>query len=539
MSDSDARRGQDVLFASLPLPALRFRGFVCVAANAAYEAFMGYRAEQVVGRGVGALIELVATEGTSYVLEETWRRFSTHLPSSGELWCKVTDARGELRAVRVQWSLRDEASDEFYVFLSDAEAEHQAKELAEALARAGGELVRCEDERDVLERAADALSAQSLEVSILLFPSDGGPLEYGPHRSLPKSPPLDDRVRAALLASRPARDTLHRLNPRFDEQRAAFFDDPRPAVELAYPAFPRSALDAALAGTHLVQAPLFVDGEPYGALIVRSPTLTPSRAATIEMFAGLVARAIESVCMRRGAAARLEELQRLQTELLEHERLAALGEAAAVMAHEVRNPIAAILNAIAVLRRQAPIAGDAGEMVRVIAEEAARLERLVRDLLDLGRPLRPRPHATDLGELAKTCAGIVGSRPADEALEVRIVDESPPTFAWVDPDLLQLALMNVLQNAAQANGGAGTVLLRVSASNDGAVVSVEDQGPGFSDEVSRRMFEPFYTTRAAGTGIGLAVVRRIVEACAGAIEVDRAPAGGARFRMRFPIAAAE
>src|SRR5205814_6987738 len=131
---------------------------------------------------------------------------------------------------------------------------------------------------------------------------------------------------------------------------------------------------------------------------------------TVEMYAGLVARAIENVRLHARATARMEELQRLQGELVARERLAALGEAAAVMAHEVRNPIAAILNAAALLRRDADAGGASGAMCTVIAEEAGRLERLVCDLLDLGRPLAPHIGAVDLLDLFERTRDLLASR---------------------------------------------------------------------------------------------------------------------------------
>ena len=116
---------------------------------------------------------------------------------------------------------------------------------------------------------------------------------------------------------------------------------------------------------------------------------------------------------------------------------------------------------------------------------------------------------------------------------VTVQPTSTPVRAWVDPDLLQLALLNVLQNAVQASPPGAEVVVQVSADADRARVAVEDRGPGFSGELAARMFEPFFTTRASGTGIGLAVVRRVVEANSGVITLGRGEAGGGRFEMAF------
>ena len=245
----------------------------------------------------------------------------------------------------------------------------------------------------------------------------------------------------------------------------------------------------------MVQAPLFVDDAAYGALVVTSDALTPTLAGTIEMFAGLVARAIENVRANGRALARLEDLERLQGELVERERLAALGEAAAVMAHEVRNPIAAILNAVAVLRRGDPGEAPDAEMYRVIAEEAARLGQLVSNLLDLGRPLLPRVCPVDLGELTARSADVLVRRGGAAGCTVHVDAERARAVAAVDPDLVQLALLNVIQNAVQASPG-GRVRVGIELRGELAAVVVDDSGPGFSAAVASRMFEPFFTTRA-------------------------------------------
>ncbi|MGD6643566.1 histidine kinase dimerization/phospho-acceptor domain-containing protein, partial [Xanthomonas citri pv. citri] len=132
---------------------------------------------------------------------------------------------------------------------------------------------------------------------------------------------------------------------------------------------------------------------------VQSTTLTPANAGALELFAQLIGGALENVRHHRAAEARLAEVSRLQNELIASERLTALGEAAGVVAHEVRNPLGAILNTVAVLKRE-PRLGPAGaSAVEMLEEEAIRLEDIVRDLLDAVRPLEPRPRPVSLGEM--------------------------------------------------------------------------------------------------------------------------------------------
>ncbi len=543
-------RGEEVMvrLGAIATPVLCIEGMRCIAVNAAYEALMGFEPADVVGKTIDELVDFVAVRGDTAFMETQIAAIESGEPSDGQMWCRVTDKLGRIRPLRVQWTQPDERQ-RFLIFLLDAAQESMSKAIAESLARAGGELVHAHDESDVLERAADALFAQGFSITILLLDGEATELRYGPRRAH-MVPELRSAGMAALAAFRPERDVLERVNPGFHERRAAFVHDAASTVRSGYPEAAHEALERSLAGSHLVQAPLFVEGVAHGALVVYGPTLTPARAATIEMFAELVARALESVRSRQRAQQRLEELQRLQTELLERERLGALGEAAAVMAHEVRNPIAAISNALAVLRRQPAPSSEGADMLRVIGEEAARLERVVRHLLDLGRPLTPRRQSVDLLELATDCVRTLRDRHEFAGVEVAVRAEGE-VFAHVDPDLLQLALLNVLQNAAQVTPSGGTVVIDVAVTGapaegalgadgaDGAseaveaIVAVEDEGPGFSEELVRRMFEPFFTTRPSGTGIGLAVVRRTIEANGGTIALGRGARGGGRFEIRF------
>jgi signal transduction histidine kinase len=228
------------------------------------------------------------------------------------------------------------------------------------------------------------------------------------------------------------------------------------------------------------------------------------------------------------------ELERLQRELVERERLAALGEAAAVMAHEVRNPIGAILNAVAVMRHVPPGGAEAIDMMRVIQEEALRLERLVRDLLDLGRPLLPRCLPVDLFELASASVSLLRDRRECDGVTFELGQAPGSAVAEVDPDLVQLAVLNIVRNAAQASPPGSEVRVAVGRIADSVRITVEDAGPGMEEDVVRRAFEPFFTTRPAGTGIGLAVVRRVVEVHAGEVHVSRCEGRGSRVELVFP-----
>lgn len=377
---------------------------------------------------------------------------------------------------------------------------------AEGFARAGSDLFRARDEREVMERAADALAAQGFTVTFLLIERDEPYLVHGPSRS-----PIHYADREALQAVRLPRALLTQINPRFHEGRAIFLPDVQQSVNVAYDEGIARSVEAARPGRFAMQAPLIVDDEPYGAVVLTSDKLSPELSGAAEVFAVLVARAIENV--------------RTRATLVQNERLAAIGEAAAVMAHEVRNPVAALLNAVTLLRKGD---GSREELLSMIADEAHTLERIVSDLLALGRPITPRLQLDDLRTPVQRALEVARMREPSARV---VLNDGDAVLASMDPDLVQIAVLNLVRNAREAGGEPIEVF--VETVRGAPQVRIDDRGPGIPTALGRRVLEPFYTTRPAGTGIGLAAVRRIVEACGGAVEVGATERGGGRVTMIF------
>ncbi|HHH27076.1 MAG TPA: hypothetical protein ENK57_01835 [Polyangiaceae bacterium] len=234
-----------------------------------------------------------------------------------------------------------------------------------------------------------------------------------------------------------------------------------------------------------------------------------------------------------------DELEAAQRELVNQARLAAIGELAAVVAHEVRNPLGAIFNALSALNRVAT--GRDGndepvtQLLGILKEEAHRLERIVSDLIDFSRPA---PSSKRDLALAPIAAEALDSAAADaEAREVKLeLDADEGLRAVVDEHLLRRALLNLVDNATQATKRGGVVRVRVARDDEGAFVEVADEGHGIPDDDLGRIFEPFYTTRATGTGLGLAVVRRFADSHGGTIDVSSAPERGSVFTIRLEVA---
>jgi two-component system sensor histidine kinase HydH len=229
------------------------------------------------------------------------------------------------------------------------------------------------------------------------------------------------------------------------------------------------------------------------------------------------------------------QLARAQSELVERERLAALGELAAVVAHEVRNPVAVIFNALATLKP--PVIREASteaSLLRIIGEEAARLNRMVTVLLDFARPqpLEVRVVALDAVVGAALEAARVGRDHVDAAVELDVEDGD--CHIACDEQLVHQAVVNLVANALAAPARRSPVRVEVAPSDEGIAVRVIDDGAGVLPEHAARLFTPFFTTRPTGTGLGLAVVARILRAHGGTAAHEPSAGGGATFVVWLP-----
>ncbi len=241
--------------------------------------------------------------------------------------------------------------------------------------------------------------------------------------------------------------------------------------------------------------------------------------------------------------ARLDVQLRLRTlldEAVHREKLATLGQLAAGLAHEVRNPIGAILSGLPKLRREletAPVRPQAREMVDVAIECAERVSRLVGDLLDLGQPDRQGPRLWDPHEGIEAAIRVLSHR-APGAVDIRRRFEFRG-LVLARPAALNQVFVNLLDNAIHAvheSGDAGVIEVQTEARDGGAVLSFSDSGRGVPDELRARIFDPFFTTRPAGegSGLGLHITRRIVHEHGGTIDVLTSRLRGACFRIWLP-----
>ena len=234
------------------------------------------------------------------------------------------------------------------------------------------------------------------------------------------------------------------------------------------------------------------------------------------------------------------ELRVVQGELVTKNQLATVGELAAAIAHEVRNPLAVIVNAVAGLRRASGNEEDRGILLSIVDEEAARLNRLVTDLLRFARPVNIKRSPVSLVELANRSR----SHMLDgHDIDVSIGDDIEIQTVWVDPNLFRLVFDNLVQNACQSMRGGGRVEILVARGQlpAGPAVSIQikDHGHGMDPEVRERALDPFFTTRPSGTGLGLPIVQRIVEAHGGQLVIDSEEGAGTTVTLFLPLGAPE
>ncbi|MBK9516511.1 MAG: PAS domain-containing protein [Anaeromyxobacter sp.] len=237
----------------------------------------------------------------------------------------------------------------------------------------------------------------------------------------------------------------------------------------------------------------------------------------------------------------LTELRAMEVRLGRSERLADLGQLAAGLAHELRNPLASMMGSVELLRASS-LGEDDRRLLDIVLREGGRLAQLVTEFLAFARPTPPRREPVDLAALAAETLEAFTFDPAAAGLE--LARRLEPATTRGDADQLRQVLWNLLVNAAQALGagsaGGGRGRIEVAcgpAPGGGALLSVADDGPGIDPEDRPRLFTPFFTTKPEGTGLGLATIHRIVDAHGGAVAVEGEPGRGARFTVRLPGAA--
>ncbi len=228
--------------------------------------------------------------------------------------------------------------------------------------------------------------------------------------------------------------------------------------------------------------------------------------------------------------------ERLELDLASAERMAALGRASAGIAHEVRTPLGSIQGAAEILAEDYPPGHAHRPFFDILVEECRRLGRVVDDFLDLSRPISLHRAPTLIGPLVENAVGAVKGPADQKGVRVQSSVQGAEGTLPLDAHRMHQALVNLLRNAIQASPAGGEVFVGVRSGPGGATVfEVADEGPGLPEDDMERVFEPFFTRRKDGTGLGLPLARQVAAGHGGSLAAANRSVGGAVFTLRIPV----
>ncbi|MCX7599626.1 MAG: PAS domain S-box protein [Armatimonadetes bacterium] len=298
-------------------------------------------------------------------------------------------------------------------------------------------------------------------------------------------------------------------------------------------------LQEALQVEEFVVAPMLVQDRPIGVAIadnfVTGQPIRDDHVALLTALANHAALAIDRAQAHERERQRAEELARTQEELVRSNQLAAIGQMSAIVAHEIRNPLATIGGFALILQRTPDDPERVKRNARIIREEVERLERILEELLEFSRPRQLMLEPVAPGDLLHTLADHFKNDPQAARVEVQVEAEDNLPQIMIDKALMKQALTNLMRNAVEAMPTGGRLTLRARAWNGGVAIDVEDTGMGIPPDKIDSIFDPFVTTKPTGTGLGLALSQAIVQQHGARLSVHSKVGEGSTFTIEFPI----
>jgi signal transduction histidine kinase len=284
---------------------------------------------------------------------------------------------------------------------------------------------------------------------------------------------------------------------------------------------------------HWVQQPLLELHRKIALLREGDFTVRASFASRNDELGDLGRDFNEMVRQLRESREAIEQAHRTQMSRAEH--LATLGELAAGLAHEIRNPLAGIAGVLDLIGGDLPPSSASREVWKDVQQEIRQIQKILNELLDYARPKPPHIAPADLNATAEHAASLARQQVLSQPIEIRFLPaEGLPPVAH-DTGQMHQVLLNLLLNAIQSIAGAGSVELAVEREKETAIIRVSDTGRGIDAEHLANIFRPFFTTKGQGTGLGLSLAQRIVEAHGGRIEASSTPGQGSQFTVRLPL----
>jgi len=231
-----------------------------------------------------------------------------------------------------------------------------------------------------------------------------------------------------------------------------------------------------------------------------------------------------------------DEIQRLhQTQMSRAEHLATMGELAAGLAHEIRNPLAGIAGVIEIIGRDLPASSPARAVVKEVRQEVLQINRIVSDLLECARPKPPETRLSDINATVEHAVMFSRQQALSKSIDIEFRHQSVPLEVEHDSNQVNQVLLNLLLNSIQSIDHRGKITVTVERHDGVATIAVTDTGRGIAPDHLPHIFRPFYTTKGNGTGLGLSLARRIVEEHGGRIEVISTVGHGSTFTVFLPL----
>lgn len=255
--------------------------------------------------------------------------------------------------------------------------------------------------------------------------------------------------------------------------------------------------------------------------------------ATFPLYLAVSDVNVQGRKMFTGVVRDLTGFKRMQDEIIQSQKLAAIGEMAASVGHEIKNPLAGISGAIEILKDTLEDGDSRRQVMDDILSEVTRLDNTVRDLLAFSRPWNPDSQFCNLQEIVERVARSFREQESVEKIKFAFGKKTNKQVS-VDPWLFEKVLWNLLDNATDAMNGKGQILFEFEESPEAITLIVEDTGNGVPEEHQDSVFRPFFTTKSRGTGLGLAICKKIMDAHGGSISLHSVPKQGTKVRVRFP-----
>ncbi len=289
----------------------------------------------------------------------------------------------------------------------------------------------------------------------------------------------------------------------------------------------------------VVCAPLIARDDPLGAILADNAftghSISDREVEMLQIFANQAALAISAATAYRRLEEKLRELQETRDRLVRSEKLAVVGRLAAHVAHEIRNPLATIGGFSRAMLRRPQDANKVERNAKIILEEVERLETILANVMNFTRPGTPVPRERDINDSVEALCAFHENLLAERKIALhKSLDPNCPILRF-DPDQIRQVLLNLCQNAIDSMPQGGELTIRTQAFDDHVEVVVADTGQGMSESTQENIFQPFFTTKAGGTGLGLSVCQKIIHDHGGDIIVRSKPGTGSTFTVCLPI----